>query len=378
MPHILFIMSDTGGGHRAGCRAIEAAMQTRFPGQFTFEMVDAWKDYTIFPFNTLPRTYVKWVNKSPQTYAAQYWMNDHLLRSYTIGQMYSQQLYKRMRRMFKEHPADIVVCAHSVFVRPGMYAIRKAGLGMPFITVITDYAWPIVLWYDRHADRTLVPTEPAYQRGLKLGLKPEQMVLTGAPVHPKFSDLKLSKREAREQLGWDLDARIVLMVGGGDGMGPIVETAKAIDAQPTDCHLAVIAGRNEEMKTALEAISWKRPTQIYGFVNNIEVLMRAADLLITKAGPGTITEAATIGVPMILSGAIPYQESPNIDYVVERGAGVYAPGPRKVAESVVEILSNGGVALQYLSDGVRKLAQPDAIWKIADEIHVFAEIKKNG
>jgi 1,2-diacylglycerol 3-beta-galactosyltransferase len=217
-------------------------------------------------------------------------------------------------------------------------------------------------------DRCLVPTEPAYQRGLKLGLRAEQMSLTGAPVHPKFSHLKMTKAEARQQLGWTGNKPIVLLIGGGDGMGPLVATARAIDEQNTNCELVVIAGRNEPMKAALEAIDWKQPTYIYGFVNNIEVFMKAADLMITKAGPAAITEAAIIGLPLVINGAIKYQESPNTDYVVENGAGVYAPGPQCVAAQVAQILSNSGTELERLEVGIKKLAQPDAVWNIADEI----------
>jgi UDP-N-acetylglucosamine:LPS N-acetylglucosamine transferase len=75
-----------------------------------------------------------------------------------------------------------------------------------------------------------------------------------------------------------------------------------------------------------------------------------------------------MGIPVVISGAIKYQESPNTDYVVENGAGVHAPGPKRVAESVVQILSNGGRDLEKLQEGIKKLSQPDAIWNIADEI----------
>jgi 1,2-diacylglycerol 3-beta-galactosyltransferase len=368
MSHILFLMSDTGGGHRAAARAIEAALQERYPGKFTTELVDVWKEYYPYPFNTLPQNYSRWVNVSPFTYSAQFWVMDRVMRNALISSTYQRTALSRMRKLYTDHPADIIVCVHSVFVRPTVFALRKLKLDKPFITVITDYALPTVLWYDRLVDQCLVPTQPAYDLGLKLGLQPDQMKLTGAPVHPKFSHLKLTKVEARQQLGWQTDKPIVLLVGGGDGMGPIVATAIAIDNQNADCELVVIAGRNEQMKAALESINWKNPTHIYGFVNNIEVFMKAADLMITKAGPAAITEAAIMGLPLVISGAIKYQESPNTDYVVENGAGVYAPGPQCVAETVTKIISNGRTELEALQQGIKKLAQPDAVWKIADEI----------
>jgi 1,2-diacylglycerol 3-beta-galactosyltransferase len=191
-------------------------------------------------------------------------------------------------------------------------------------------------------------------------------------VHPKFTALKLSKAEARAALGWPPEARIVLMVGGGDGMGMLQQTARAIDSLRLEAELVIIAGRNAAMKKALEARQWERPTRIYGFVNNIEVMMRAADLLITKAGPATLTEAATVGLPMVISGAIRFQESPNVKYVVSRKAAVYAPSPRKVAAAVAALLADGGAQLQALSEGVKAIAEPNAVWHIAELIYEYA------
>ncbi|MEP7286567.1 MAG: glycosyltransferase [Chloroflexota bacterium] len=371
MPHILFLMSDTGGGHRAASRAIEAALQERYPNQYSVELVDVWKDYFPYPFNTLPKNYGRWVNTNPFTYSAQFWLNDRLVRNRTISGLFTRILLSRMARLFTEHPADIVVCVHSVFVRPAAYAHRKVCGDKPFITVITDYALPTVLWYDPAVDRCLVPTEPAYARGLALGLRPTQLALTGAPVHPKFSHLDLTTQAARQQLGWDLAKPTVLLVGGGDGMGPLVATARAIDACELDCELVIVTGRNQRLKAALEAVTWKHLPRIYGFVEDMHVFMKAADLLITKAGPATITEAAILGLPVVLSGAIKFQESPNVEYVVANSAGVYAPGPERVATSVAEIFANGGELLRQLTAGAQRLAQPDAIWKIADEIHAY-------
>ncbi len=371
-PHILFLMSDTGGGHRAAARAIEAALNIRHPGGFTSELVDLWKDYTPFPLNTMPNVYTPWINRSPSSYAALFWLNDRLIsRRRSPSRLVSRQMYPAMRRMFKEHPADIIVCVHPVFVRPAIHALRRMKATMPFITVITDYAWPTVVWYDPRVDRCLVPTQPAYDRALTLGLKPEQLSLTGAPVHPKFTQVKLTREEAKRQLGWEPNLPAALLVGGGAGMGPLVTTARAIDRRELPIQLVIVAGRNARLKKRLDAIEWRRPTRVYGFVDNMEVLMTAADVLITKAGPATITEAALVGLPLVLSGAIRFQESPNTEYVVRQGAGLYAPGAARVAEAMQNLFSDDGTKLHAMAESVRTLAQPDAVWNIADEIWSF-------
>jgi 1,2-diacylglycerol 3-beta-galactosyltransferase len=359
-------MSDTGGGHRAAARAIQAALEQKAPGRFQANLVDMWKDYTPPPFNNMPTTYTQWVNNSPFTYGMQFWFNDHVFRLGMASQALCKLLLPHMTRFFQQHPADLYVCVHSVFVRPAIYARQRLGIKTPFVTVITDYALPTIFWYDPNVDHCCVPTEPAYRRGRALRVPANKMSITGAPIHPKFTQIRLSKQEARHSLGWQQEEKIVLLVGGGDGMGAVLETAQAIDQHALPCQLVIIAGRNAALKERLEKAPWKKPPQVLGFVENMPVLMRASDMLVTKAGPATITEAAAMGLPMIISGAIPYQETVNADYVVSHGAGLYAPGPALVADQLARILAEN--QLPALAEAANRLAQPNAVWEIAEEL----------
>jgi 1,2-diacylglycerol 3-beta-galactosyltransferase len=363
---LLFLMSDTGGGHRAACRAIIAALEVNHAGAFKAELVDMWRDYTPWPFNRMPELYGPWINRHPQSYEAQYWVNDRLFKNRVASGMYERNMFARVKHLYDRHPSDVVICVHSVFVRPALYALRKLERRTPFVSVVTDYALPPVLWYDPRADKTLVPTPPALQRGLELGLEPDKLVLTGPVIHPRFTKVSVTKGQARAELGWSADARIALLVGGGDGMGPLLEVASAIDASDAKLELVIVAGRNESLERSLKARAWRKPVHVYGFTSQMEVFMRASDVLISKAGPATITEAAALGVPMILYGAIQHQESPNAEYVQAHDAGIYAPSPQGVV-AAVERLTNPA-ELERFEAGVKKLAVPDAIWRIADEI----------
>jgi 1,2-diacylglycerol 3-beta-galactosyltransferase len=199
------------------------------------------------------------------------------------------------------------------------------------------------------------------------------MRVTGLPVNPKFADGLMSKEEARTKLGWTPDLPAILMVGGGEGMGPLMRIARVVNALKARCQLVIIAGRNALLKSQLEAQDWNQPTHIYGFVTNMPELMVAADLLVTKAGPATISEACIAGLPMILSDAIPGQEDGNVLYITQNHAGVYAPAPKKVAKAVDEFLSKGADFLQAAGERAHSLARPDAVWQIADEIWQYAE-----
>jgi 1,2-diacylglycerol 3-beta-galactosyltransferase len=162
-----------------------------------------------------------------------------------------------------------------------------------------------------------------------------------------------------------------MVMGGGDGMGRVFENARAVAEAGLPLQLAVVAGRNERLRRRLEAVDWPVTTYIYGFVRNIPEMMAAADAIVTKAGPNTIAEALAIGRPMILTHYLPGQEEGNVDYVVNRGAGAYAPEPDQVKETLREWLSRPEVLASF-AQRAAAAGYPDAaldaarrIWEIA-------------
>ncbi len=217
-----------------------------------------------------------------------------------------------------------------------------------------------------------MPTEPALERGLEAGLRRDQMRITGLPVHPRFAEGLPDKAEARQSLGWDPNLPTFLLVGGGEGMGPLYKTARAINARRLKCQVVIIAGRNKALQAELEASHWNQPTHIYGFVKDMPRLMSAADILVSKAGPATICEACIAGLPMILYDAIPGQETGNVDYVVTNHAGVFAPSPQEVGDAAQQWLAEGPAGLRRRSENARRIGRPNAVYDIADEVWEYA------
>ena len=373
MKHIVFVMSDTGGGHRAAAEAISAALAVRHPDVFKVEMVDAWR-LTPFPFNYSPETYEPTLRYGWLGWWAGYKLTNRPVASkVAMSPMYHALFKSGMTQLADQYGhADLIVCVHSVFVRPALRAFAERESRPPFITVVTDLVSTHMWWYDPGVDRCLVPTDVAYRRGLLAGLRPEQLRVTGLPVHPRFTEGMMDKAEARAALGWHPELPAVLVVGGGAGIGPLYRIARAINARRLRCQLVVVAGRNEQLKARLESASWNQLTHIYPYVSNMPTLMAGADMLVTKAGPGTISEACIAGLPIVLSGAIPGQEEGNVTYVVENGAGVWAPSPARVADAVEAWLAEGAAGLARRSAAARALGRPNAVWDIADEVWHYA------
>ena len=148
-------------------------------------------------------------------------------------------------------------------------------------------------------------------------------------------------------------------------MGDVFSIARAVAHASLDLELVVVTGRNEKLRARLERVSWEVPTRVLGFATNMPALMHAADVLITKAGPSTISEALACGLPMLISGSLRGQEEGNTEWVVEQGAGLFTPTPEAVAMALKELLRPGNEALIRMAEKARRAAKPDAALEAA-------------
>ncbi|MCA9981585.1 MAG: glycosyltransferase, partial [Anaerolineales bacterium] len=191
----------------------------------------------------------------------------------------------------------------------------------------------------------------------------------------KFAASNRDKATVRRQLGLLTERYTIMVMGGGEGFGKIYKVARHIARQAPQAQLIIVAGRNRALKHKLEAVTWEIPTRIYGFVDNMPDLMRASDVLVTKAGPGTISEAFIAGLPPIIFGCIPGQEVGNVEYVQKHNAGAYAEEPEKIARLVQTWLDPQNDALNQMAANAARLARPKAALDIAHEASHLLEKK---
>jgi 1,2-diacylglycerol 3-beta-galactosyltransferase len=369
-PHILFLFSDTGGGHRSAAEAIIEALQLEYGDAVTTEMLDFFKGYAPLPLNKMPDWYPDMV-KAPQLWGLSFKISDGRRRARAITASMWPYVGRAVRRIVKEHPADLIVTVHPVATTVFLKALGRNR--PPFIIVVTDLVTTHALWYDQRADLILVPTEQARQRAIEYTMDPERVRVVGQPVAERYCVPAGNKETLRKKLGWEKDKTIVLLVGGGEGMGPLGKTARAIAASGLNVALAIVCGRNQRLKKHLESLHWQVPVHIYGFTREMPDFMRAADVLVTKAGPGTIAESLNAHLPMILYAKLPGQEDGNVTFVVEEKVGVWAPQPKRVVQTLSEWVQEPEIRLQYV-ENCRCAARLDASRQIARAIGETLEL----
>ena len=360
-PHIVFLFSDTGGGHRSAAEAIIEALNLEYGHRISAEMVDILKDYAPNPLNKAAEFYPKLV-RAPQAWGLGYRISngDHRVQLILLSAL--PYVRKSIRALIADYPCDMIVSVHPLANRA---FLRVLGENRPtFATVVTDLVTTHAFWYSHLLDLCVVPTEEARQRALLCGMKPEQLELVGLPVADRFCQPPGDKQQLRANLGWPLHRPTVLLVGGGEGMGPLEKTARVIAAQCPGITLVVVTGRNQSLKEKLQAMPWPAPTYIYGFVREMPDFMRAADILVTKAGPGTICEGLIAGLPIVLYSRVPGQEDGNVTYLVSGSAGVWAPQPEQIVSAINEWVENP-FKREQAAAASRRLARPQAARQIA-------------
>ena len=360
-PHILFLFSDTGGGHRSATEAIIEALQLEFDDRITTQMVDIFLDIAPRPISYLPKWYPYMV-RLPKVWGMGYRISNGSRRSRLIVESAYPYVRRSLHKVINQYPSNMIVSVHPLANNPFLHALGKHH--PPFITVVTDLVTTHALWYHKGVDLCLVPTEAAYQRALLSGLKNEQVKVVGLPVADRFCQPIGDKKALRQKLGWPQDRPVVLLVGGGEGMGPLEKTALAIAEANLPITLVIIAGRNADLKERLEARLWPMTTLIYGFVHEMPDFMRAVDILVTKAGPSTISEALNAGLPMILYSRLPGQEDGNVDYVISEGVGVWAPKTSYIVSALRAWITHPK-QLDLAAEACCQAARPEAAREIA-------------
>ncbi len=363
-PHIVFYFSDTGGGHRSAAEAIIEAVHRRFGKSVTTEMVDFFKEYAPAPFNRASEMYPYMV-KIPQLWNASFKATDGRAQARMITAGLWPLVRHGARELVMDHPADLIVTVHPL---ANTFALRALGNNRPpFINVVTDMVTTHALWFDKRADITLVPTNSARQRALKYGMPPEKVRVVGLPVADRYCKPIGNKKTLRKKLGLPVDKPLVLFVGGGDGMGPLGKAAQAVDESGLNVGLVIVTGRNQRLKEKLESQQWENPIKVFGFTRDMPNLMRAADFIITKAGPGTVAEALNAQLPIIMYSKLPGQEDGNVSFVEEEGAGVWAPKPQDVVKTLTRWISHPEEKKRVI-ENCRRAGRPEAARTITEII----------
>ncbi|GHO92292.1 galactosyldiacylglycerol synthase [Reticulibacter mediterranei] len=400
---ILFLIADTGAGHRSAANAITNAIRiisqkeqeewltrtaaqqresTVSPGNtagttvqeavappptYRIEIVDVFEEYSRFPLREAVKLYGPTIRYNPRLFGEVFHISNRE-GPVMAGQLLTTPLILNgLLRLFTTVQPDIIVSIHPLLNHVTVRALREFHLRIPFLTVVTDLVTVHYSWFAEGVDGYIIPTKQAQELYLKRGLDPQKVHLLGMPIDPKFTLPIASKEELQRKFGLRPGLPVVLLVGGGDGAGGLQAAVRAISHARLPVQLMVVTGRNKRLYAHLQRTKshLNVPITIFGFVQNMPELMHAADVIVTKAGPGTISEALSCDLPVILSGYVPGQEEGNVTFVTENDVGVLAMDPPTLIDALRRLTKPGSPDLRRQLANAKRLSRPGASFDIA-------------
>ena len=343
MKRLDFIFFDAGGGHRSAATALQrvAELQQR-PWQV--RLVDLQE--ALDPLDIVRRLTGL---RMQDTY------NLLLRKGWTLGtaqllkvlhafiRLYHRPIVRRLESMWRDGQPDMVVSFVPHFNRALCESYQAVFPGRPFATILTDLAdYPPHFWIERQKQFLICGTERAAEQARELGHAPERVFRTsGMILQPRFYDPLAVDRDAeRRRLGLEADLPTGILLFGGHGATVMRHIVERLDQSLLNLQLITICGKNERLALELKQRRWRLPVFVEGFTREIPFYMRLADFFIGKPGPGSISEALAMKLPVIVElnrWTMP-QERFNVAWVRQKGVGVVVRSFRGIVSAVNQLL----------------------------------------
>jgi processive 1,2-diacylglycerol beta-glucosyltransferase len=343
------------------------ALQEHEPG-IGIEIVDSYKYAASIFSKVVADGYIGMVKTVPQVYRYIY---DRAERATQVGAFrtwVSQFTAANLRPLIEELRPSAVVCTHAFPC--GVMAAYKQSFApdLPVIGIVTDFVVH-PFWIYRNVDAYSVATSEMRAALLARGVRAERIVVSGIPVDSRFARARLPKDALRRELDLPVDRALVLMMGGGLGIGPLDQVMRALAKVEVPLAGAIIVGRNASLERRVLAAAERLeyPLRVFGFVDNVFDYMHASDVLLSKPGGLTSSEALVAGLPLMLLRPLPGQEERNTRYLIARKAAIRLRGPSVLAQAVTELLTSPE-RLGALHENMRALSHPEAASLVAERI----------
>ena len=340
----LFIIADSGGGHRASANAVKAEIESLIPDSCVFLMP------AVDILNTPQRLFSRFIEES-YNYALKlgaYWMEPLLFNSVFIMEkpVIFQYISLRNSQVIKNFDPEAVVAFVPATQNISYLALKflKKEKEVPLYTVITDLVSLRDNWIIKEQYHSFVPTEEAKKFFSSKGIPEEKMAISGLPINPNFYKTTQSKEELKAKYNIKEELFTIMILMGGNGAYIIYRYCKIIEELGLPVQIIACCGKSKSLKAKVEKLAQtvKTPIHVFGFTKEIPELMKMSDLLITKPGPGSMTEGISQSLPMLIdvSSYIMWQERGNAEYVENNEIGMAFRSKKEFTEKLTELVMN--------------------------------------
>ena len=365
---ILIFSASFGGGHRSAAEALMRYLKDHHAESVEVRVVDFFEEF-MPGVNALAKfAYQQSVAFFPDLYGTFFDVSNTVPTNPVVHELRVMGFARASAYMSKYRPDAVI----STFpVAGGVVADLKQEHRSVAATVITDYGVHRT-WLHPATDVYFVASPEVRETLVSRGLEWDRVMVSGIPVHEKFSQ-PLTRSECRAGMGLGEEFTVLLTSAAGL-TGDVRDIAASLSAH--GLQVAAVTGHNARLRRRLETLARKAPNvHVYGFTPDMHKLMRAADVLVGKAGGLTVSEALAVGLPLVIYNPVPGQEIFNVDYLVNSGAGLHSRDEDDVVDKV-RFLHTHPARLGQMADNASAIGRPGAARTVCEQ--VLSAIRSEG
>ena len=362
---VLILSITAGQGHHSAAKSISNALEDR---GVTVKTVDVYKQIDKNLCDAVNKGYLISTKHTPKAYRAIYELIDSKkapATKYSLQSIMGILLAIRFEKFIEDFKPDVIICTH-IFAAQVINELKRRDRlsNVPTIGIVTDYTIH-PFWEDvTYIEYINIASELLTQRALMKGISEERLCALGIPVQKKFST-KRAKDDARCALGLKKDVPTILVMAGSMGYGNMPEIISGIHRFDKDCQILAVCGNNKKLFKKLSNSASNSNVKVYGFTNDVDILMDAADCIVTKPGGLSTSEAMAKKLPMILVNPIPGQEDRNLEFFLNNGVALSVTKTFTIEEAMY-FMFRDEERLELINRQLEKLAKPNAAADIAE------------
>ena len=372
---VLIFYINPNSGHHSAALAIEKAIQQK-DSLTEVVVLDFMKFINPLIAQVLLRTYRSLIKRAPCTWQYLYDNPRVLEKTAKLRHLLTKINLNRIRRVIAKHKPKAIICTQAIPC--GALLLQKVRhVSIPLIGVSTDYTTHSY-WFHEEVTHYVVPSEREKSRLLSRGIEVGKIKTYGIPIDPKFQ-VEHDKNNLLERFGLNRGVFTVLIMGGSQGLGGIDRLVERIGRVPANLQVLIVAGTNKKVFKTVNGQrkngKFSQAIRIFSHVDYIDELMEISDLIITKPGGLTTSEAITKKCPMILINPILGQESQNAEYLVAQKTALMVEDEEQLAKAVKSTIHNPGQLdeIIYQHERVKRpFAANDVASMVLDLIEVGA------
>jgi len=363
---VLLLYITVLSGHHRAVMAIEKALKYLDPETEVYS-INSFNYTNPILEKIINQTYMGIIKRTPEVWEYLYDNPKIVKNTQRLKSIMHRYNSSKMKALIEDFKPDVIACTQAFPC--GMVADYKKTFdsNVSLIGVLTDF-YPHSYWVYESVDRYFVPSKEAKVKLLEDGVSQEKVFIFGIPIDISFKDVP-NKEKAFERMGLEENVTTLLVMGGSTGLGPIKKTISALDRIDSKIQIIVVTGTNTRLQGYIKRRSrrFSKRIEAIGYADNMNELMSISDMIITKPGGLTVSEALTKGLAIVIIDPIPGQEAKNTQFLLQNKVAIKAANEEELA-ILVESLCSMPSKLEAMKKASAGLGKPDAAIDIAKAI----------